>query len=551
MSGIVCSKCGAWQGDADSGRCTNCGDELSTAEVVAALPDKLPTEEPELVQSGAQTAPVPVTADSSDDQMISAVMARLEGMQGRRTNWLHTVFVLGMTFILFSVAGLFQNGPVELILLVLVLFVHESGHYLGMRWFNYQNVQMFFIPFFGAAVSGRQTSTSASHEAIVVLLGPLPGIVLGVALWILATIRPNALTLQVSQLLVLINAFNLLPFLPLDGGRLLHLVLFSRQRHLEAAFQILAGGALALIGWSLGTWLLVAIGVWMVMTTAVIFRNNSIAQQLRPTLAILADDDLAPDTVPRSAAAQIVLKLRERLPNTTDPDVLASAVSSIWQRLRTQPPGVFASFTLLGVYVAGLLAPILAIDVYRSGPLIGRWSATMTEFTSTNGGFAVLLPGTPEERTESLEYVEYPQPRLRDHRQQVLLEWSPRCVRTLLLEQPNKTALCVISYADVAPHKVNKLTDTNAALETCCRAFAASVGIKEEFGSPIHLNGHPGRELLIIRFVPHRPVFCKVRIYLAGQRLYLLQYISDASEPGRFNTQMSDQFLESFRLLAK
>src|SRR5258706_5980780 len=48
-----------------------------------------------------------------------------------------------------------DRRPTALLVLVGVLLFHELGHYLGMRAFGYGDVRMFFIPFFGAAVSGK------------------------------------------------------------------------------------------------------------------------------------------------------------------------------------------------------------------------------------------------------------------------------------------------------------------------------------------------------------------------------------------------------------
>ncbi len=50
------------------------------------------------------------------------------------------------------------------------------------------------------------------------------------------------------MLLGLINGFNLLPVFPLDGGRLLNQILFSRNRYLEGVFQFLAAVALVAYG---------------------------------------------------------------------------------------------------------------------------------------------------------------------------------------------------------------------------------------------------------------------------------------------------------------
>src|SRR6202007_1919557 len=45
--------------------------------------------------------------------------------------------------------------------LVAVLFLHESGHWLGMRLFGWRDLKVFFIPFFGAAVSGKRSGAES------------------------------------------------------------------------------------------------------------------------------------------------------------------------------------------------------------------------------------------------------------------------------------------------------------------------------------------------------------------------------------------------------
>lgn len=71
-------------------------------------------------------------------------------------------------------------------LIVLVLFVHELGHFLMMKKYNYENVSMVFIPFLGAMVQGKKSEKYSQKErANVILAGPVPGIVIGVILFFL------------------------------------------------------------------------------------------------------------------------------------------------------------------------------------------------------------------------------------------------------------------------------------------------------------------------------------------------------------------------------
>ena len=81
---------------------------------------------------------------------------------------------------LFILAGK-RQWPLDYLLILLpVLFIHEFGHYLAMKIFNYRNLRMFFIPFLGAAVSGQHFNVPGWKKTIVSLMGPVPGIILGV-----------------------------------------------------------------------------------------------------------------------------------------------------------------------------------------------------------------------------------------------------------------------------------------------------------------------------------------------------------------------------------
>src|SRR5262245_13845005 len=217
------------------------------------------------------------------DALTAAVLTQLEHEPAERT-WVQTAMLLGVSLLVFAMTGFFNNDPTRLVLLIGVLLFHELGHFAGMRLFNYQDVRMFFIPLFGAAVAGRNRSVEGYKEAIVILLGPLPGILLGAVLGVAAVAYDSDLLYSAATLRLFINWFHLLPFLPLDGGRLLHLVLFSRQAWLEAVFRVITGGLLAAYGWWMSAWLLMGLGVWIVIATGYTYRVSRIAQMLRGPL---------------------------------------------------------------------------------------------------------------------------------------------------------------------------------------------------------------------------------------------------------------------------
>jgi len=131
-----------------------------------------------------------------------------------------------------------------------VIFIHEAGHFVGMWVFHYRDVQMFFIPFFGAAVSGVESDPSSVRKAVVSLLGPIPGIVLGIICAIIFFQTKADVFAAGASGFLFINGFNLLPFHPLDGGRFFDYLLFSRNPKIEIIFKVVTGlllGGLAFV----------------------------------------------------------------------------------------------------------------------------------------------------------------------------------------------------------------------------------------------------------------------------------------------------------------
>lgn len=102
---------------------------------------------------------------------------------------------------------------------VLLLLVHETGHALEARRQGLQVSAPVFIPFMGAAILLKEMPHNAWREARLALAGPVVGS-LGAALcWGLATTYHSSLLLALAYVGFFLNLFNLLPIVPLDGGR--------------------------------------------------------------------------------------------------------------------------------------------------------------------------------------------------------------------------------------------------------------------------------------------------------------------------------------------
>src|SRR5688500_19903755 len=75
-------------------------------------------------------------------------------------------------------------------------------------------------------------------KAVVSFAGPLPGIVLGGAIGFAGASMGQPLLLKIGVTSVVLNGFNLLPVLPLDGGWFLHAILLSLYYLIEMLFLL-------------------------------------------------------------------------------------------------------------------------------------------------------------------------------------------------------------------------------------------------------------------------------------------------------------------------
>ncbi|MFT3946209.1 MAG: site-2 protease family protein [Agriterribacter sp.] len=138
----------------------------------------------------------------------------------------------------------FHSNIKWVLLLVVVMIVHEAGHFIAMKSFNYRDVQLFFVPFLGAFVSGRPDKISQRQRVITLLAGPLPGIIIGLFFFFLYLHNSEIFYYQLSLMFVLLNIFNLLPVSPLDGGQLLENLFSGANKVIQPVFLALSAIAL-------------------------------------------------------------------------------------------------------------------------------------------------------------------------------------------------------------------------------------------------------------------------------------------------------------------
>jgi Zn-dependent protease len=102
---------------------------------------------------------------------------------------------------------------------VLLLLVHEMGHVFQLRREGIEASAPMFIPFLGAVVAAKSMGDDAGAEARVGLAGPVLGSIASLVPLGIYAVTGEDFWRALAYVGFFLNLFNLLPVLPLDGGR--------------------------------------------------------------------------------------------------------------------------------------------------------------------------------------------------------------------------------------------------------------------------------------------------------------------------------------------
>lgn len=316
-----------------------------------------------------RVTPVPAADGSVASVLPSNTRAQLllnelqhESRSGRGR--LQQLLLLAASLVLFVTLGLLQWSVPELVLLVVVLVVHEGGHYVAMTAFGYRDVRMFFIPLVGAAVSGSERDTAGWQRAVVALAGPVPGIVFGTLLAVAFLVSRNGLTGDAASMFIILNTFNLLPVLPLDGGHVLQETLFGRHRYVEAVFRIVAAAALLVAGLATGIFLLGVLGAFALVAARVAMKLNGITASLR---GVERPDLVAPSPQTLETLELIAVQVEAAFPGPASARKVALVVGQVIDRMNPHPPGALSTILLLSAYRAAFVVALVGAVFVAAG----------------------------------------------------------------------------------------------------------------------------------------------------------------------------------------
>jgi hypothetical protein len=179
-----------------------------------------------------------------------------------------------MSLALYLILGYYIFPSYTMLLLVTgIVVIHEMGHFIAMKAYRYSELGIFFIPLLGAYVSGNKREVSQRQSAVILLAGPIPGIIFGIAFILFDRYYPNQFLFNdyalpydhVGLLFIILNLINLLPVYPLDGGQLLNRVFLDEESWIGKIFVFLSAAFLCWIAWKLEFWVLLIFPFMMLL----------------------------------------------------------------------------------------------------------------------------------------------------------------------------------------------------------------------------------------------------------------------------------------------
>ena len=192
-----------------------------------------------------------------------------------------SVTLLSFVAFILSFLILFSDNIQFLVFLIVVLFIHELGHFLFMKLFRYRNVRMMFVPLMGAFVQGAKKVYSQKESFLVVLGGPVPGVILGVIGAVFAYQYQIDWMLELSAVFILLNMINLLPLDPLDGGQLFRLLVKYDHDLFLMIFSLVSSVTLIAAGYFIDSWPLMLFGFLMSFRVRSIQKRHLIRKALK------------------------------------------------------------------------------------------------------------------------------------------------------------------------------------------------------------------------------------------------------------------------------
>jgi len=129
--------------------------------------------------------------------------------------------------IIFIIISVITGTFIDLSIILSIVFIHELGHFLMARHFKWRIRGIMLWVFGGVLDTDEHGNRSIKEEALVTVAGPFQHVIIHLLLFFLAftPLVPENIMDTAIHYNSIILLFNLIPIWPLDGGKLLMLIL--------------------------------------------------------------------------------------------------------------------------------------------------------------------------------------------------------------------------------------------------------------------------------------------------------------------------------------
>ena len=137
---------------------------------------------------------------------------------------IHPVFIF--LFIISMFTGMF----VQFFIVSMIVCIHELGHVIAAKYYKW-DIPTVSFHFFGGVMETTEWMNRPINECMIVTIaGPIQHAFIFLFLNIVALfpIVPASLLLEIHYFNLLLCVFNLLPIMPLDGGRMLFYIVLKK-----------------------------------------------------------------------------------------------------------------------------------------------------------------------------------------------------------------------------------------------------------------------------------------------------------------------------------
>lgn len=267
----------------------------------------------------------------------------------------------------------FSRNWVFLLVITAIIVFHELGHFVAMKIFKYNELGIFFIPLLGAYVSGSKQEVSQRQSAIILLAGPVPGIIVGIIFLLIPgsgdILLSDTISLdEIAVAAIFLNLLNLLPIYPLDGGQLLHRLFLDNSKIIATIFLLISAGLLTWVAIRSGIYPLLIFPFMMITRMIRDWQYDKIVTKIEAEGIDLMKsyDQLTPGEYwrIRNAVIRHYPQFKDVHPSppyeiSQKEDQIITIIQSLLQRSVIQDLSLAGKFLILVVWVACFAAPFL------------------------------------------------------------------------------------------------------------------------------------------------------------------------------------------------